>query len=107
MNESIEFLLLQKQVENIDLQVKHFVAHLESEQQVYGGHQRLIDANKLIMEMHQKLIDKHDLLLLNNGKGLVFKVDRLEQRNSNNRSILSLWISLIATAAAIISIIVR
>lgn len=107
MSDTVEYQLLKQDVENIKTQLNRFVAHLESEQRVYGGHRALIDYNKTILDVHQKLIEKHESMLLNNGRGLLFDVDRLKQRAESNRANLALWISLVSTAAAIISIIIR
>lgn len=107
MQNDTEYQLLKQDVENIKTQINRFVSHLESEQRVYGGHRTLIDYNKTIIDMHQKLIEKHESMLINNGRGLMFDVDRLKQRAENNKANLALWISLISTAAAIISIIIR
>lgn len=103
----MEYQLLKQDVENIKTQIHRFVAHLESEQRVYGGHRTLIDYNKTIIDMHQKLIEKHETMLLNSGRGLMFDVDRLKQRAESNKANIALWISLAGLAAAIISIILR
>jgi phosphoglycerate dehydrogenase-like enzyme len=102
-----EFELLKQEVQHIDGQFKRFVSHLESEQRVYNGHRALIDYNKTMLDIHQKSLEKHEAILINSGRGLLFDVDRLKQRAESSKSNIALWISIISAAAAIISIVLR
>lgn len=54
MELQFKIVMLEEKSENLDLQLKRFVSHLESEQRVYGGHRTLIDYNKTILDVHQK-----------------------------------------------------
>lgn len=83
--EDVQFQLLKKDVENLTIQLNRLGSHMESEQRVYGTHRTLIDYNKTLLDMHQKSLDKHEFMLLNAGRGLTFKVDRLETKSSGNR----------------------
>lgn len=103
----IEITLLNERYEKLYDQSEHIKGLYVSEQRVSVNQGKRIDQNFHMIETIQKVMEKHERMLTNNGRGLLFDVDRLKQRAENNKANLALWISLISTAAAIISIIVR
>lgn len=74
----INIAVLEERINNLDLQIKRFIAHLESEQRVSQLHGRRIESQEKWVNRMQLEIDAHDKLL-SNGEGLIVKMDRLTQ----------------------------
>lgn len=95
-NVEVRLRLVEVATENLDLQNKRFVSHLESEQRVSQNQGKLIDANTRTSETQQKILEKHELILLNSGRGILFRIDRLEQRNEGSKNRLYAILSIVS-----------
>lgn len=102
-----ELALLKQHCENLDIQLKRFIAHLESEQRVYGETSRRVgDLNHSIQTM-QKLIEKLDNIVINGGNGLLMRVDRIEQRENESKNRLFMWVSIASVLISLASIAIQ
>lgn len=74
----INIAVLEERINNLDIQIKRFISHLNSEQRVSVLHgQRLGDLDKWLDRMQEE-IDAHDKLI-SNGEGLIIRMDRITQ----------------------------
>lgn len=96
--EQHKLLLLERDLKDIDSQVKRLVSHLESEQRVTGNISKRVDTV-------EKLHEKHESMLINSGKGLMFRMNNIEQREQASRSNLTTWVSILALLIALGSMI--
>jgi hypothetical protein len=96
MDINIELALLKERYENLDLQMKRFAAHLESEQRVYGETSKRVGDLSTWVDRMQKHIDKLDIIVINSGNGLGIRVDRIEQKSKQNHNNLYKWISILS-----------
>lgn len=94
-----KLLLLEKSNEHLEVQLKRLISHVESEQRVTGNISKRVD-------QVEKLTDKHEKMLINTGQGLMFRIDRIEQRSENSKSSLNTWLSVFALIISLISVIV-
>jgi len=86
------------------------IAELERKAEIYHRNAEqllLIDRRVERLEDHY---NNHAKILFNNGQGLLFKLDRLEQARKNNRGALALALSVgsfLVALAGLVIIIVR
>lgn len=90
----VELAILNERVINLDLQMKRFISHLESEQRVYGGHSNRIDDLRKDFQTLVKQMDKVDNALFNGGRGGIYlDVDRLKGSESRRKANIAIWMS--------------
>ncbi len=101
--------VLNERLENIRLQLGRIISDFNSEKDVrVANSKRLDDAIKRIDELimyknfdHEKL-EKHERILFNDGKGLIFKIDRIDRALESKKDIFRFWIQLFVSIGAII-----
>jgi hypothetical protein len=103
----IEIELIKKELENFDLQLKRFSSHLESERRGQVETGKRVDQLLSSTQTMQRLIEKLDNILRNGNGGLQLRVDRLEQKASENRLRLTMWLSIASGAVGILSLILQ
>jgi hypothetical protein len=97
--EQHKLVLLEKGQEHTDFQLKRFMSHLESEQRVTNNISKRVDAS-------EKLVDKHEKMLINDGRGLMFRMDRIEQREAASKSNLHTWFSVLSLIISLVALII-
>lgn len=109
MDNEKEIAILNERTENLKDRIARFTSHLESEQRVTGNISKRVDQVELTQKYHQELLSKFDRMLLNEGRGLTFKVDRLEHQEKNRRwnvgVIMGIFSLLVSIGTAIIMIV--
>jgi len=93
--------ILIERTENFKDQLNRFVSHLESEQRVTGNISTRVGDIKSIVDRIDRVIERHERILLNDGKGMIVRIDRLEQMASNNKSRTTTWISVVSLLTSI------
>jgi hypothetical protein len=93
-----KIILLEKEVEGLNTQLKRFISHVESEQRVTTNISKRVDSI-------ENLTDKHEKMLINTGQGVMFRVDRMEQRESRSKSSIQMWISVLAIIISVLTLI--
>lgn len=93
--------VLIERTENFKDQLNRFVSHLESEQRVTGNISSRVGDIKSIVDRIDRVIERHERLLLNDGKGLVVRMDRLDQITSNNKNRVATLISIISLLTSV------
>lgn len=103
-DKEIRIAVLIERMENIKDQFKRFTSHFDSEERATILISKRIDQHDTVIKQHWDLLSKHERILFNDGKGLIFKVDRLERMHENRNftfgtivSVVSLLLSIIAT----------
>lgn len=80
-----KLVLLEERYDNIKTQLGRFQSHLESEQRVTGNISKRVDTFEHFMKTQHELLLKFDRIIFNEGKGLTYRVDRLENQSSNSK----------------------
>jgi hypothetical protein len=101
----VEIELLRKEIERSDAQINRIIAHVESEQRVYNGTAKRVDMLDRLFDNQQKLLEKLDGILRNGNGGLQLRVDRLEQKEKENRIRLTMWLAILSGAVSLLSLI--
>lgn len=78
-----QIALFNEHLENIKLQVGRSVSHIESEQRVTSNISQRVTQTEDWLRRLNEAFDKHERIILNEGKGLVFRVFIIEQEAKN------------------------
>lgn len=100
-----DIILLQEKFKNHDDQIKHIIALYESEQRGRNNIYKRIDQAEYTFKGNDDLLKKHERILLNEGKGLSYEVDRLKRLQENKKSYLITWISILSLLTSVVAII--
>lgn len=100
-----EIDFINREIEDLKNQMNRFIAHLESEQRVYGGHGKRLDLMEKLYESSQKLIEKLDAIVRNGNGGLQLRVDRIEQREADRQSRFTRQMVIFGAALQILNVI--
>lgn len=98
---------LKHQFEELKYQLGRLVSDWESEKDNRKNLDRIVNAWNKIQEIQQSMLDKHDSILRNGNGGLQLRVDRLEQKASENRLRLTMWLSIVSGAVGLLSLIMQ
>ena len=101
-----DIILLQEKFKNHDDQLKHMIALYESEQRGRVVINKRIDQAEYTFKMNDELIKKHEKMLLNDGRGLSYEVDRLKRLQENKKSAVVTWISVLSLLTSMAAIII-
>lgn len=101
--------VLNEKLENIRLQLGRIISDFESEKEVrVANSKRLDDAIKRIDELilyknfDREKLEKHERILFNDGKGLIFKVDRIDRALESKKDSVRYWIQIIISILAVV-----
>jgi hypothetical protein len=104
--EESEKALVNEKLDNLKTQVARLISHFESEQRVTGNISKRVSETEFYQKSHLEKIEKFERILLNEGKGMTYRIDRLERmiesKKDNTRVIIQ---NVLTVAALIISII--
>jgi hypothetical protein len=105
-NREIKIAVLIERMENIKDQFKRFSSHFDSEERATILISKRIDQHDLTIRQHWDVLTKLDRILFNDGKGLIFKVDRLERMHENRNWTFGTIVSVISLLISILTVIV-
>lgn len=102
--------------DSVRLQIGRIISDFNSEKEVrVANSKRLDEAIKRLDQLEiyknfdREKLEKHDRILFNEGKGLIFKVDRIDRlidlKKDNNRYLISLLLTVIAVLISIAALI--
>lgn len=100
-NFETDVLLLKERSENFKDQLGRFVSHLESEQRVTGNISKRVDEANYLIRSVDELVKKHEKLLLNEGKGLSYRIDRIENLLEIRKNNTGMWMGIISLITSI------
>lgn len=100
-NFEVDLLLLKERSENFKDQLMRFVSHLESEQRVTGNISKRVDEANYLIKTVDELVKKHEKLLLNEGRGLAYRIDRIENALLHRKSSGTVWMNIISLAISL------
>lgn len=98
--------VLYERMQNYKDQVMHLIALYESEQRVTGNISKRTEDNNYAIKSIDEIVKKHERIILNEGKGISYRIDRIEQWQKHKQSSLSTWISILSFLSSIGAILV-
>lgn len=101
-----DVLLLIERCENFKDQLNRFVSHLESEQRVTGNISKRVDEANYLIKSIDDICKKHERILLNEGKGISYRIDRLERMQDNRKTAFNSWFSVLSLLISLMALLV-
>jgi CRISPR/Cas system CMR subunit Cmr6 (Cas7 group RAMP superfamily) len=117
-------ILNERQIAFTDQQ-KRFFSHIDSERAHFKTYSELINTIDANLKLQTALLEKdiknnsatlnelkelwkkHDQLLINGGKGLVFEVDRINNKMSHNKEGRAAAIAIISVVISVLGVVIR
>lgn len=102
-NSKIELAILKERLQALQDQLKRLISHVDSEQRVSTNISKRVDQLEFQSNNIFEAIEKHNKILLNEGKGLSMRIDRMEQSAIGKRYRLTVWFGTISILLSLIA----